>query len=82
MKKLNRIEKIVLAKVFMNLCECGLFVGKYDATNGSEHFMHGICTVMESLAYSISEKAGDTFTETFVRNMEKSHKKALDKIRK
>ena len=79
MKKLNRIERLILAKVFINLCECGLFVGKYDAEHGDEHFMYGVNTVMESLAYMISDKVGDTFNEAFLRNMEKSEKKVLDK---
>lgn len=82
MKKLNRIERLILAKVFINLCECGLFVGKYDAEHGNEHFMYGVNTVMESLAYMISDKVGDTFNEAFTRNMIKSEKKVLDKIRK
>ena len=79
MKKLSRLEKLVLAKVFMNLCKCGLFIGKYDARNGNEHFMYGINTVMECLAYLISDKVGDTFNEAFFRNMEKSEKKYLTK---
>ena len=30
--------------------ECGLLVGKYDAKNGDEKFMHGIDVVMEWIA--------------------------------
>lgn len=38
--------------------ECGLLVGKYDAKNGDEKFMHGIDVVMEWIAYRASEKTG------------------------
>lgn len=79
MKKLTKIEKIALAKVFMNLCECGMFIGKYDATNGSKDFMYGIQTVMENLAYTISDKVYNTYNDVFLKNMIKSEKKALDK---
>ncbi len=79
MRELTKIEKRALGKAFMNLCECGLFVGKYDAKNGNEHFMYGVNTVMESLAYMISEKVGDTYNETFFKNLVNSRKKALDK---
>lgn len=82
MKKLNRIERLILAKVFLNLCECGLFVGKYDAEHGNEHFMHGVNTVMENLAYMISDRVGNAFSDAFARNMEESYKKTLDKNRK
>lgn len=79
MKKLTKIEKIALAKVFMNLCECGMFVGKYDAKNGNKDFMYGIQTVMENLAYTISDKVYNTYNDVFVKNMIESEKKALDK---
>lgn len=75
MKKLNRIERLILAKVFINLCECGMFVGKYDARNGNKDFMYGIETVMENLAYMISDKVYNTYNNVFLKNMEKSEKK-------
>lgn len=55
---------------------CGLLVGKYDAKNGDEKFMHGIDTVMEWIAYKISEAQGDDFSELFIKNMIESQKKA------
>ena len=75
MKKLTKIEKIALAKVFMNLCECGLFVGKYDARNGNKDFMYGIETVMENLACMISDRVYDTYNDVFLKNMINSEKK-------
>ncbi len=55
---------------------CGLLVGKYDAKNGDEKFMHGIDTVMEWIAYKTSEAQGDDFSELFIKNMIESQKKA------
>ena len=55
--------------VFEELKKCSLFTGKYDTKNGNEHFMYGIATVMESIAYQINEETGDTFSDTFIKNM-------------
>ena len=54
---------------------CDLLVGKYDAKNGNEKFMYGISTVMEFIAYRVSEADGDAFSDLFVKNMIKSEKK-------
>ncbi len=59
--------------------ECGLLVGKYDAKNGDEKFMHGINTVMEWIAYRASEKQGEEFSAMFFDNMIESQEKASDK---
>lgn len=48
---------------------CQLFVGKYDAKNGSSQFMYGIATVMELIAYKVSEADGDAFSELFYSTM-------------
>lgn len=59
--------------VFSDLCECPMFQGHYDAANGNPHFMHGIGTVMEVIAY---RGYGDDFVEDFAYefadNMRKS----------
>lgn len=55
---------------------CGLLVGKYDAKNGNEKYMFGIDTVMEWIAYKVSEAQGDDFSELFTKNMVESQKKA------
>ena len=52
--------------------ECGLMVGIYDAKNGNENFMRGISTVMEWIAYRVSEADGEAFAELFIKNMAKS----------
>lgn len=45
---------------------CNLLLGKYDAKNGSESFMHGIATVMDWIADRSGE---DDFYELFTTNM-------------
>lgn len=60
---------------------CGLLVGEYDATNGNEQFMHGISTVMEWIAYRVSDTDGDEFSDLFIKNLLKSEKKALTKVK-
>lgn len=69
----------VIKQLIEEMSECGLFVGKYDAINGSEKFMYGINTVMEYLAYQVSEEYGDKFCEMFLENMMKSEKKKFEK---
>ena len=66
--------KIVLED--LTKCGCGLFVGQYDAKNGSEQFMYGISTVMEHIAYKAGKREYDEFINTFFENMEKSVDKA------
>lgn len=56
--------------------ECGLLVGKYDAKNGDEKFMHGIDVVMEWIAYRASEKQGEEFSAMFFDNMIESQEKS------
>ena len=58
---------------------CGLLVGKYDAKNGDEKFMHGIDVVMEWIAYRASEKQGEEFSAMFFDNMIESQEKVSDK---
>lgn len=55
---------------------CCLLVGKYDAKNGNEKYMFGVDTVMEWIAYKVSEAQGDDFSELFTKNMVESQKKA------
>ena len=66
--------KIVLED--LTKCGCGLFVGQYDAKNGSEQFMYGISTIMEHIAYKAGKREYDEFINTFFENMKKSVDKA------
>ena len=51
---------------------CGLLVGKYDAENGDEKFMHGILTVMEWIAYKVGDSERDEFSDLFAKNIAES----------
>lgn len=55
---------------------CGMFVGKHDARNGNDSFMNGIWTLMEFIAYEVSEKNGNKFNVLFLENLEESERKA------
>lgn len=72
----------VIKQLIEEMSGCGLFVGKYDAENGSKQFMYGVNTVMEYLAYQVSENYGEQFCEMFFENMTESKKKVVDKHRK
>ena len=76
MRKLTKHEKTTLKNIFEELKTCNLFVGKYDAKNGNKHYMYGINSVMECLAYMIDEKYGDNFSKEFFENMLTSEEKA------
>lgn len=56
---------------------CELFQGTFDARNGSKDFMHGICTLMECIAYQVSEQDYKDFNKIWCENFQKS----LDKAR-
>lgn len=78
--KLQEAYKMVYEDMMQS--ECGLLVGNYDAVNGKKLFMYGISTVMEWIAYRVSEEEGDAFSDVFIKNMIDSEKKALTKRRK
>lgn len=66
-----------VAKLFNKMRECKLFNGVYDARGkDSEDYMYGIISVMEYIAYSISDECGDEFSTTFINNMLESERKA------
>lgn len=74
--ELTREEKQTIQKVVEHMSECGLFCGRYDATNGSKKFMYGVSTVMEYLAYLVSEEFGEQIDSEFLKNMKKSEESA------
>ena len=61
--------------VLTELTKNNLFKGIYDAKNGNEHFMYGICTVMEAIAYSIDDETGDNFSKLLTNNIIKSEER-------
>ena len=77
----NPEDKDDVVKLFNKMRECKLFNGVYDARGkDSEDYMYGISSVMEYIAYSISDKCGDEFSTTFINNMiESEHKAELTK---
>ncbi len=60
--------------VFEDLKKVPLFVGRYDGKRHGEQkkYMHGISSVMEYIAYEISEEEGDAYCDLFLLNMRKS----------
>ena len=59
--------------VFDDLHENRMFQGHYDAVNGSPHFMAGIGTVMEVIAYrayddDFAEKVFNEFCDNMLRS--------------
>lgn len=67
-------KKTAFAIVLEELINIKMFCGIYDAKHGNPHFMYGIQTVMENIAYSIDERVGDKFSDDFLNNMIKSEK--------
>lgn len=63
------LKKLAYRIVLKDLCKCNLFIGKYDAKHGDEHFMYGVSMIMENIAYSVSDKVGDDFSDNFIKNM-------------
>lgn len=66
-KALRKAYEMVLNDIVNS--GCGLMVGKHDAKHGNEHFMYGIATVMEWIAYKVSDEVGCEFSDTFTQNM-------------
>jgi hypothetical protein len=60
----------------MEMMECPMFRGEYDAKHGSESFMYGIATVMEYLAMKVDEEFYWEISDIFMKNMSKSLDKA------
>lgn len=76
MRELNVNEKEMLKDIIEEMRECEMFEGRYDAKNGNPEFMYGISTVMECLAYMVSDEYGNSFSDTFVQNLIISEQKA------
>ena len=73
-KTVQDAYRIVLNDILNNGCE--MFIGNYDAKNGSEQFMHGIGTVIEYIAYNVSDEDGYAIENLFIKNMIASEQKA------
>lgn len=75
MRKLNTNEKETLKDIIEEIREISMFNGKYDVKNGKKDFMYGILSVMECLAYMVSDEYGDSFSDTFLQNLIDSEQK-------
>ena len=69
MRELNANEKEMLKGIIEEMCECGMFKGRYSGKHGNLEFMYGISTVMEYLAYRVSDEYGDNFSDIFLENL-------------
>lgn len=67
----------VLKELLEEMKQIGIFNGKFDAKNGSWEFMNGVGTVMEYLAYKVSDEYGEEFEHEFSKNFAKSLDKAI-----
>ena len=64
-----------IRQLVLEMMECPMFHGVYDAKHGKEVFMHGVATVMEYLAARVDDAFYQEVSDTFICNMVKSQKK-------
>ena len=69
------MNKEEIRQLVLEMMECPMFRGEYDAKNGSEYFMYGIATVMEYLASCVDDTFYRSVSDGFTRNMVKSLEK-------
>ena len=69
------MNKEEIRQLVSKMMECPMFRGEYDAKNGSESFMDGIATVMESLARLVDDTFYQEVSDIFTHNMVKSQEK-------
>ena len=67
-------KKEAYLTVYEDLIKVPLYVGIYDATNGNEHFIYGMSSVMDY----ISMKAGklDEYEKLWDKNMKESEERS------
>jgi len=80
----NSISKKEAYKIVLeDLKRNRMFVGVYDArTQEAANFMNGIWTLMETIAYRVSEETLENFDELFIKNIQESEKRARTKLKK
>lgn len=69
------MNKEEIRQLVLKMMECPMFRGEYDAKHGSEYFMNGIATVMESLASLVDDTFCQEISDVFTHNMVKSQEK-------
>lgn len=55
-----------------------MFLGSFDAVNGTDDFMFGVATVMEFIALESSEADHESYQEIFSDNYQKSVDRAKE----
>ena len=71
--------KIVFEDLIQEPIARGVYKSNKDVNY--EYFMYGICNVMETIAYRVSEKCYEQFDYMFLYNMMESEKDIDDKER-
>lgn len=66
------MNKEEIRHLVLEMMECPMFRGEYDARHGNESFMNGIATVMESLAILVDDTFCQEVSDIFTHNMVKS----------
>ena len=69
------MAKEEIHQLVLEMMECPMFRGAYDAKHGNESFMYGIATVMEYLASLVDDTFCQEVTDIFTHNMVKSQEK-------
>ena len=68
-----------IKKLLEEMKKVDIFIGKFDAENGSWEFMSGVSCVMEYLAREVSHEYFLEFNKEFTKNFMESIDKARQK---
>ena len=68
-----------MGKLLEEMKKVDIFIGKFDAENGSWEFMNGVACVMEYLARKVSHEYFLEFNKEFTKNFMESIDKARQK---
>ena len=69
------MAKEEIRQLVLEMMECPMFRGEYDAKHGNESFMYGIATVIEYLASLADDTFYQEVSDAFTHNMVKSQEK-------
>ena len=69
------MAKEEIRQLVLEMMECPMFRGEYDAKHGNESFMNGIATVIEYLAMRVDDTFYQEVSDVFTHNMVKSQEK-------
>lgn len=65
-----------IRQLVLEMMECPMFRGEYDAKHGNESFMYGISTVMEYLASRVGDAFYQGVSDVFTHNMVKKSRES------